>query len=313
MGKSYVDFGTFEGCENLKSIHLPNNITSFDYDKTFSNCINLKYLLLPNKLNYVYPEQFSGSGIEELDMTENNTGTTYVFKGTWPSSLKRLAIASMQKQTDYSAMHRLNRLKVLPQANEFERTVEWSGYYFPIEADSLYLCDSSLPLNAHKSYSNKYYRHYGDYKYLYMGRNLTVDDESCTIEESIGSNLEALVIGPLVTEIKMEKAGNLKSIESKITVPLQVEPSFPKDVYINVPLIVPYGTKSQYEQAPGWKEFFEIQESGGNSSGITTKHSEDKVETTKFNVNGQRIIRSEAGISIIRFNDGSVEKIVVKH
>lgn len=315
---NYIGDGCFEGCTSLKSVNLPQGLKSL-YLSDFDVCLNLKYVMLPDNISTV--ELSQNVGIEEIDMTEQNVGTRYVtsYYDEWKrgtslmsSNLKRITIASIQEYNysfDYRSnvdfRLRLNRLKVLPQADGFVR--KYYDRYVPIYADSLYLCDASSPINT-------YYEHYykGDYKYLYLGRNLQNKGSECTIESAVGDSLHSLVIGPLVTSLKMEKAPKLQRIESLITVPLQVVPSFPKDVYINVPLIVPYGMKAQYEQAPGWKEFFDIQEADvatGLSSVLSNKVV-DEIE--RYNINGQKIYKSQRGINIVRNSDGTVVKTISK-
>lgn len=307
----------FENCASLKSIHLPQNLKSLDLG-IFNGCLNLKSLMLPDNLSTI---SLAGNlGVEEIDMSENNIGTIYITSGYdqwghgtswWPVSLKRITIASMQEYSysynwreNVDFKGRLDKLRVLPQAEGFAR--KYVDRYLPIYADSLYLCDASTPI---KTYYNIDY----DYKYLYLGRNIQDEmGEDCSIERAVGDSLHSLVIGPLVTNIKMEKAPKLQRIESLITVPLQVVPSFPKDVYINVPLIVPYGMKAQYEQAPGWKEFFDIQETDVATEIPSVPSNKNNIEVERYNISGQRISKSQRGINIIRNSDGTITKILNK-
>lgn len=335
--------GCFEDCINLQSVHLPKGLTTLS-TAAFNGCTNLKYLLLPDNLQDVNLLSFKDSGIEELDLSEDNSGTlyssyNYSYSSSshiyWPQNLKRLAIASMQ-QTSANGGFQLGKsfkpfekLKVLPQADGFQiyypSADDKRDAYSLILADSLYLCDSSTPINSYASYRREskgfaghnkytYYRIYGDYTYLYMGRNLALEGESCNIEDCIGDSLQSLVVGPLVTECTMEKADKLQEIESLITVPLQVEPSFPKNVYINVPLIVPDGTKAQYEQAPGWEQFFDIREKHETVTDIrTVPHSNGNSSAAViYNLNGQRVSEYGKGIRIIKHRDGKTSKVLMK-
>lgn len=332
-------YSTFYYCTNLKSIHLPDSLKQL-YLQDFYGCENLKQITLPDNTEVVwgcnYPQELS---IEEIDATDNNKGTRYISSSyEINSSVKRIAIASslIDYDREYQSFFRdlrLEKLKVLPSSDGFERITK-SHYnsslkayyqeYAPIYADSLYICDSDKPINCYESsikYSSstwKYYRTRGDYRYLYMGRDFNFvkgvphgPNPYSSIDDAVGDSLRTLVIGPLITKCTIY-SWKLTRIESLITNPLQVEPSFPSGVYVNAILIVPDGTKSLYEQAPGWKEFFDIQEAGSITAISNIDSNQRTKEIARYNLNGQKLSEPEKGINIVKYADGTIKKVLVK-
>lgn len=323
VGSDNSDSNVFAECSKLSNVRLPRKVRPSLNFGIFDGCVNLKYLMLPDSLPSLTLNKQINCGIEEFDMTTKNTGTSYQFK-YWPKNIKRIAVSNDQRGIDVL----LNRVKVMPQAYSCEVYYYWysSGpsyiYYQGFNSDSLYLCDSYDPIICHAMNENQYVyqRDVGDYYYLYLGRNLYQNSKdqlynpphSCSVENFAGYGINTLVIGPLVTELTVDRGDYMSKIESLITSPLQLEPSFPKKVYINATLIVPAGTKSAYEQAPGWKDFFDIQEADV-ALGISSTSVKDKTEVSEiYNIRGQRILKPEKGINIIKRTDGSTTKVIIK-
>lgn len=307
---SIIGQEAFEGCANLKKMHLPTNLRILDYN-AISECPKLDYLLIPDSvtINYNGYSTTLPNTIKEIEVSETNFGSN--LSGTY-QNLKRLTIAKRDNLIDVVAPN-LKYLKILKGA-DYLRPVSKYGWNWErsLVVDTVVIEDNTVSIGL----SNV---EFPSVKNLYMGRNIQGNANgknvklNCSLDECVGSELESLIIGPLVSQLNLSKADNLKEIHSLITVPLQVEPSFPNNVYINVPLIVPKGTKAAYEQAPGWQNFFDIREED-ETTGIESvwidKH--DAIEDGRYNINGQRISVPEKGINIIRYSDGSARKVIVK-
>jgi hypothetical protein len=74
-------------------------------------------------------------------------------------------------------------------------------------------------------------------------------------------------------------------------------------------LIIPEGTKSSYEEAEQWKEFFNIEEEG---TGILPIRNDNYDKYTVYTLDGKRMEKPQKGINIIRMSDGTTKKVVVK-
>lgn len=128
------------------------------------------------------------------------------------------------------------------------------------------------------------------------------------------NSLQTLTIGSQLKSWGQTYYGdNVITVNSLITNPRQLVPSFSDKVYLNATLYVPTGTKSAYEQVDGWKEFFDIQEKDFTTGTVNTVMDEGNVtETCRYNGNGQVIDTPQQGLNIIRYSNGIREKVFIK-
>ena len=86
-----------------------------------------------------------------------------------------------------------------------------------------------------------------------------------------------------------------------------------EESYINAIVNVPAGSLSLYQNTAPWNNFWNLKEDNGFDTGInnasTTINAE---ELTRYTVNGRKISAPSKGLNIIRYNDGSVKKVVVQ-
>ena len=76
-------------------------------------------------------------------------------------------------------------------------------------------------------------------------------------------------------------------------------------------LYVPQGTEQDYWLSPGWGDFGKIVEY--NPTGIDkVTTSNNAKELSRYSVNGQRLSAPTKGLNIVKYNDGSVKKVVVQ-
>ena len=77
-------------------------------------------------------------------------------------------------------------------------------------------------------------------------------------------------------------------------------------------LVVPVGSKSAYQAADQWKEFFFIEESDVTAiNRIYDDKAEGRIEGI-YDLNGRKLERLQRGMNIVRMSDGTTKKIVVK-
>jgi|GEM_PF-5955997 len=100
--------------------------------------------------------------------------------------------------------------------------------------------------------------------------------------------------------------------------------SFSDATYKNVPLHVPYGTKSIYEATDGWKLFSLIEEVDvfeeylKTQIATTGEHSaienvtDDNGEACRYNIRGMKLESPAKGINIIKTNNGKARKVMMK-
>ena len=89
--------------------------------------------------------------------------------------------------------------------------------------------------------------------------------------------------------------------------------TFSDKTYLNATLYVPEGRSKAYMASTGWQDFVYMEE--GVPSGIHEIQAEDeaeRIEVARYNANGARIDQPVKGLNIIRYNDGTVNKVYVK-
>ena len=110
---------------------------------------------------------------------------------------------------------------------------------------------------------------------------------------------------------------DLSEVISEIENPFKIDgkysegpPTFSSNTFNNATLYVPVGTINKYKAAIGWKEFVFIKE--GAPSGISNIKDEGVKETKRFTLDGRAIKNSHKGLNIIKMDDGTTKKVIVK-
>jgi hypothetical protein len=75
-------------------------------------------------------------------------------------------------------------------------------------------------------------------------------------------------------------------------------------------LYVPIGTILKYKATEGWNKFVFIEE--GLPSGVTKVETERATEIKRYAIDGRAIKDSHKGVNIIKMNNGTIKKVVVK-
>ena len=85
---------------------------------------------------------------------------------------------------------------------------------------------------------------------------------------------------------------------------------FTTEQFQNITVFVPKGSKSAYEKAKGWDNFWNIKEF--DPTGMDVTFDETERETDFYSIDGQRISEPKKGIYIVKMSDGTVKKVYVK-
>ena len=95
--------------------------------------------------------------------------------------------------------------------------------------------------------------------------------------------------------------------------PPTCESRFSSQSYINAIVNVPPGSLSLYQNTAPWNNFWNLKEDNHLSAGIdNASPTTNAEELTRYTINGQKISAPSKGLNIIRYNDGSVKKVVVQ-
>lgn len=159
-------------------------------------------------------------------------------------------------------------------------------------------------------------------KKLYLGRNIN----DAVLNGVLHNSLEELTIGNMVTELKHSnlnpfeyfglsklkkltigtglkkipyfgEGDDLTEIYLRSTTP-QISEGFNDGTYMHATLFVPKGTKTAYENADIWKNFWTIEEYEDNTTNISNIRINPK-SGTPYTLNGIKANSSHRGITII--------------
>lgn len=83
------------------------------------------------------------------------------------------------------------------------------------------------------------------------------------------------------------------------------------DNTLNGTLYVPYGTKAAYEQARGWQAFKNIVEFDPTAV-ESVLNAGGRVVVSVHDLSGRKLDAPSKGVNIVRYNDGTTRKIIVR-
>ena len=230
-----IGAGAFQGCTSLVSVSIPDSCESIGLH-SFAGCESLQEIVI-------------GTNLSELPVTE-------YYNGNCSSAFQQIT-----KYGNSTSLNSLPNCSILI-IKDTEKPLE-TNFFYRINGSSLEATGmfSTLPL-----------------KKIYVGRPLTYDEspfERCDLKEvEIGGFCEGIFPIDSDSLEKLTLSGNLKVIDAdlikkdetlseihvKISEPPVFEGTFSNKVYLNARLFVPKGSLSAYQNASGWKDFWNIQE-----------------------------------------------------
>lgn len=105
----------------------------------------------------------------------------------------------------------------------------------------------------------------------------------------------------------------LTSIYAFMEKPCKIEETtFDNETIINATLYVPNGSLLDYWDDNQWKKFMNIEEFDATSIGSLNTNANDIQEVSRYSDNGQRLNTPAKGLNIVKYNNGTVKKIMVK-
>ena len=289
--KSVTSIGTvaFFGRTGLTSITIPNSVTSIGED-AFAWCPGLTTINVETG-NTKFDSRDNCNAIIE---TESNTLIVGCQNTIIPNSVTSIG-ASFTNCTSLTSVNIPNSVT-------------------SIGAFAFTNCTSLTSVNIPNSVTS-----IGTSAFAWCSglTSITIPNSVTSIDEAVFygcTGLTSIAIPNSVTSIGISAFGDCTSL-TNITSYATTPPTCDEDAFYNIDketckLSVPVGCKSAYMQADQWKDFIFINED--IPTGIQTVSRDSSLPSDIYNINGHKQQELKRGINILKMNDGTTKKVVVK-
>ena len=316
-GVTSIGEGAFDSCSGLTSITLPSGVTSIGM-YAFYNCNGLTSITLPSGVTSIGKCAFCGcSGLTSITLPSGVTSigwyAFYCCNGltsiTLPSGVTSIDGHAFQ---DCYGLTSINLPSGLTSIGDyaFWNCSRLHNLTIPYSVTSIgpkAFLDCGL--------WNIHYQIDDDIEtYLAKGHlEIPVD---CEIEYYLNDKKmsSSVVIPSTITNLGKYVFQNCRDLTS-VTVswqsPIPVGNAFQGVDVSKCTLYVPQGTGQDYWLRNGWGDFGEIIEYDPTGIDKVTTSTYAK-ELSRYSVNGQRLSAPAKGLNIVKYNDGSVKKVVVQ-
>ena len=284
----------FSGCSGLTRIILPSGVTSIG-EGAFDSCSGLTSITLPSGVTSIGMYAFYNcngltsitlpSGVTSIDghAFQNCYGLTSINLPSGLTSIGDYAFWNCSRLHNLTIPYSVTSIG--PKA--FLDCGLWNIHYQIDDDIETYLAKGHL--------------------------EIPVD---CEIEYYLNDKKmsSSVVIPSTITNLGKYVFQNCRDLTS-VTVswqsPIPVGNAFQGVDVSKCTLYVPQGTGQDYWLRNGWGDFGEIIEYDPTGIDKVTT-STDAKELSRYSVNGQRLSAPAKGLNIVKYNDGSVKKVVVQ-
>ena len=269
----------FFGCQSLESITIPENVTTIE-KYTFWDCTSLTYIVLPKSLNSISSYAFYGcQSLESITIPENVTIIDdHAFMNC--QSLKSITLPDGITFIGNNAFARCSNLDsiVIPQGM---KKIERSAFDLCINLKSVILPESITELDS--------------YAFIECYSLTTI---------TIPANVRK------IGKMAFEDCRSMASFYCCVENPQEIElgENVFNRINENCILYVPQGCAQAYRDDERWNAFSEIREFGVTQVEPVSRQAAVPVEY--YNLSGGKQPGLQNGINIIRYNDGTVRKVI---
>ncbi len=291
LGSSLQRIGrsAFKDCKGLSDINLPNSVREI-CDSAFLRCMNLSYVNIPPTLSFL-GSAFKGSHISSVNLPPNLTeirDETFSF-----TSLESVIIPNSVKRIGKSAFAYCWKLSSI----EFTDGLESIGDYAFANNSRLtsVILPNSLKTIGYRAFSN--------------------DEDSHRI-------LKTVVIPAGVEEIGSgafshinrwhysSMVDDLNDIHCHVVTPIDCYNIVNKES--EKTLHVPAESVELYRNHKYWSKFKEIVPLTDEETGISPTTMREPDDGIHYSLSGSRISPNQKGIHLVRYDDGTVRKVICK-
>ena len=283
----------FYNCRHLKTLVLPLRLKSVN-GHHFSNCDSLYSISVDEKNPYLCSD---GSALYNKDKSELVFVYHTVRKMSIPSSVTKIGDYAFYNCTNLTSIE-------LPSG-----VTEIGDYAF-------YNCTNLSSLTLPSGVKEIGFSAFQGCKSL---TSVTIPSGVKYISSFTFYECESLRFINLPSDLKyigeeaFEGCTGLTSIYAFMEKPCEIdETTFENETIINATLYVPKGSLLDYWDDNQWKKFMNIEEFDVKSIGSLNTNVNDVQEVSRYSDNGQRLNTPAKGLNIVKYNNGTVKKIMVK-
>lgn len=283
----------FYNCRHLKTLVLPLRLKSVN-GSHFSNCDSLYSISVDEKNPYLCSD---GSALYNKDKSELVFVYHTVRKMSIPSSVTKIGDYAFYNCTNLTSIELPSGVTEIGDY-AFYNCTNLSSLTLPsgvkeIGFSAFQGCKSLTSVTIPSGV--KYVLSYTFYGCESL-RSINLPSDLVSIDERVFAGCTGL------TSIYafMEKPCEIK------------ETTFENETIINATLYVPKGSLLDYWDDNQWKKFMNIEEFDVTSIGSLNINANDVQEVSRYSDNGQRLNTPAKGLNIVKYNNGTVKKIMVK-
>lgn len=304
--ESLTDIGylAFYGCTSLTSIKLPESLTKIG-NSAFYRCTSLSKIELPESLTEIEKYAFADTKLTTINFGPNLKTLEYgTFKNchfeslTIPETIEEIIVYGTDGYGINYCFTNVDKLRI-ENSDKQLLTSYLDCYGNNIKNPKKY-----------KITINDFFEPLG-IKQLYLDRELDFGNDRNFFLPA----LEKITIGKnMTTLLGFENCSNLKRIVCEGAVPpdfYSYSNNFTKDQYMDLEVLVPLDALEAYKQHEVWKNFWNLK-GDPELAGIDSVIDQDaeKTEIGRYDLSGRPVTGDYDGMVIVRYSDGSSQKII---
>ena len=322
----------FEGCSSLTSIEIPNSVISIGYE-VFIGCSSLTSVELSTSLSCIQNGVFSGCKSLTSITIPGSVISIEPLAFNECSALKDVNLSNGLKSIYHMAFAYCVSLQSITIPGS---VTKFGNKYFHLEYSSPFFgCNSLKEVNFlygpdkleiliegdddnHPGSGGGWFDFFYHLEKMFIDRTFDCKSFynwhiSCQSKMIPLPNIRELYIGEHIQSLDIRNIETCENLE-KIRCYSEVPPSckkFSNKQYMNVMVEVPYAALEAYRYVPVWGDFWNLQ--GFEPTGIEDLETEEPEKSIigRFDLNGNPVDDGNKGITIIRFSDGSAEKVIL--
>ena len=298
-----IGYYAFDECSSLTSVVIPDSVTEIG-KFAFMRCRSLTSVVIPDSVTKIESMAFLDcSSLTSIVIGNSVTEIgSYAFAGC--SSLTSVVIPDSVTKIGYSAFDECSSLTSVVIPNSVTE-IESKAFLKCTSLTSIVISYSMVELQINVELNKESF----DKSVI---ENLMIDRE---LNKSLSlPSLKELTLGEHVTKVQIDptKAEALESITCYAQEPPTC-PEFTNAQYLNTVVKVPNVSLEKYQQADGWKNFWNLEGFDAGESAVDEVMVDESIrEIGRYDINGKSVDADYNGIVIVRYSDGTTKKILNK-